>query len=361
MAEAGGPWGCVNLRLLILFHPDMATFDFARGLFFRQDPLAGDRPPAQRTASVGHDHDHSPPGSPAVNAPTADVLDRLNQGWERVAPRLRTLQERRDQLNAAQMRDLIQRETDLQEVPLPANPREISPAEMDRRVKRRAEIEAVFSARAKTYEEQLAVVERDLEAVIREAEGAVYLTEEESEARFQRILQDVRAQIQAVAAHHQVAVVIDASAGKRSHLLNADLPLLQSYNDLGDAVVGDLFHFLINWRPTTGGGAVTLASGRPLSLEAFHAALFGLPLGRRAARSLVQSPHLTGPLLGFTTTNACLSGFQDLTPQVAHSLLARYAMPPEMRNSLVLFLRDFVEFQRDGRPQFVLPPQGAGK
>lgn len=313
-----GGWGAAHIDLLVLIHPEMAAFDFSRGLFFRNNPAAKE---------------------------ANDLRQEQLTGWKNSEKILIDLNKRRGELLAERMGLMLQRDAVLGTSAQPSSNNQkgqkpsLSPNERMRK-------EAGFITKVNLNQTRLLEVEAQLRSTFALAEKNFYLTPEETLSRFQHIQQDIARLVQQTAGETRLSVVLDSSFKGKTHLLDPNTRILPKINGTGGLLAYRLFHFLRHWKIKTPEKSVLAKSGGDSAIKAFFKTIFGSGLGKSLAEVVRHQPHLSGPTVDFSAGNICISGWTDITHIVAQKLLTRYQIPVEFQNSFAMFIRDFVSFER---------------
>ncbi|EKD84118.1 MAG: hypothetical protein ACD_39C00232G0003 [uncultured bacterium] len=362
MSQTDGGWATVDTRILLMLHPDMASFDYSNGRFFRDKALDKD-----------------------VNKVVADLKKAREQGDKESAPlrdrqkkllqnRFAVMQQKNRAIQVLAPGDIERLER--QKVELEATSRELErqrPADRNAEkmlVARKADVAnklaiiqghlsetATEEQRRENIEKlqkQVEAIDKDVSDIAQQivkiedkAIAAVYLTGEETDLRLQKVKDEITSLIQQAAKESKVAVVMDTSFAMRSQQRKEKLKMIPAVDEAPDIVSAALFHSFVNLTidPEIQKN-LTGPEGAPLPPEHL---VVGRSLGMRSnlTQYLEFRNYMPESVAGFSHGRLFLAGGTDLTPWVARQLFDRYKVPEVVKNSFMQLIRNYLDIEKE--------------
>ncbi len=361
-SQSEGGWATVDTRILLMLHPDMAGFDYANGRFFRDKKLDKD------IYKVVADLQKAREQGEKESAPLRENQKKLMQD------RFALMQQKARVLQVLAPGDLerlerskVELQTAARELerqqPADRNSEKIYQARKADVAHRLAAIEEHLTgngseeqrrAQADKLQQQIGEIDKSVaELAVKigkiedKAISAVYLTAEETEARLNKLREEVNALIQQAAKESKIAVVMDASFAMRSRVRKDKLSMIPAVDEAPDIVSASLFHSFANLtidpyleKNLTG------PEGLPLPPE--HLTV-GRSLGMRSnlKQYLEFRNYMPAKVADFSGGRPFLVGGTDLTPWVARKIFERYKVPEFVKNSFMQLIREYLDAEKD--------------
>ena len=361
-AETPGGFATVDNRILHMLHPLMVDFDYASGRFFRD---------------AGSKKD--------VNL----VFDQLKEARIKAAEQIKPLENKIRELEQSKFKLMTEHNRAV---------RGLAPGDLERLEKTKAELSAalneinrqkapdkareeLLSARRKDLETRLARIEATLKgnvvsedneelqkkfetriaslngeiknlreeiAKIRdESVSAIYLTRDETSERIDKVRDEIEKLIKEAAKESKIDIVIDNSFAMRSQIRKDSHKMIPAVQDAPDIVAASLFHSFLNLEFEPGLIEALRETDDSATLDQ-HLEV-GRSIGMRS--NLIQyleyrnyAPQLAQ---NFSHGRLFITGGTDLTPWVARKLFDRYNVPDSIKNSYMLLLRNYLDFDTD--------------
>lgn len=361
-AQTEGGWATVDTRILLMLHPEMASFDYANGRFFRDKSLEKDINKVVASLKKAREQ------SDKDGAPLRERRKKLEQ--ERFA----LTQQKLRALQGLAPGDLARLERE--QVELQSAYREL---ERQRPTDRNAE--KIFNARSADVSRRLEIVQDSLSGLGSEEErkekaaqmqvkineidkacaelsdqlgkiedkaiAAIYLTGEETEIRLKKVKDEINSLVQQAAKESKIAIVMDSSFAMRSPVRKDKLAMISAVDEAPDIVSAALFHSFVNLtvdpyleKNLTG------PDGAPLPPEHFVA---GRSQGMRSnlKQYLEFRNYMPEKVAEFSNGRLFLVGGTDLTPWVARRLFETYKVPESIKNSFMQLIRNYLDVEKD--------------
>jgi hypothetical protein len=356
-AQSG--WATVDTRVLMMFHPQMSGFDYANGLFFRES--ARDRNFDKTIAELKSAREKADKELVPIRA------ERQKLAGEKFALQ-QQLARAKSGLAAGDL-EKLQREKSMMEAAL---------QELERQKPANRDAERLFAARKVDLRERIAIVEaritgrgaggeasdellKKLEKVDKrvmeidalalkieeKAISAVYLTSEETNKRLQVITDEIQELIKRAAKEMKVEIVMDTSFAMRAQTRKDRMKMIPAVDESPDVVSSSLFHSFDNLtiNPELQ-AALSGPEGTPLEPEHL---IVGKSLGMQSnlTQYLEFRNYMPEKVAGFSGGRLFLSGGTDLTAWVARQLFDRYRIPDTVKNSFMVTLRNYLNFEKE--------------
>jgi len=361
ISAAEGGWATVDTRILLMLHPEMKGFDYNNGRFFREEgeknieTTIGELKAAHEKASKENiplrerqtkllqerfgliqqrsRTDGAPaPGDIEKFRKEKAVLESSLEELKRQKPANRDA----ERLFAARRVDLQGRLEIINSRLAGAN----SPEDVD---KNAAQIDAKISE----IDTELVKVADLLRQNEEKSVKAIYLTSEETAARLKKIMDEIDALIKKAAEESKIATVIDNSFAMRTPRRKEKLKMIPATDEAPDVVSSSLFHSFNNLTIDPAFAATVQGpEGSPLPPEHL---IVGRSLGMQSnlTQYLEFRNYLPEKVADFSHGRMFIMGGTDLTPWVARQLFDRYKVPDSVKNSFMVTLRNYLNFDRD--------------
>lgn len=361
VAAADTGWATVDTRLLLMLHPSMNNFDYASGRFFRD------------AAKKSFDK---------VVKELKSAREKADKETSSIREQQRLLQQTRFDLFRQQMK-ATQRLTpaDIERLQRDKADLETSRKELARKKPSDRDAEKLFSAKMADIKNKLAIVESsiegqlankntgDLEKQIQQKIGevdekllalaakileveeravsSIYLTTDETQARLKKIKDEISSLIEKAAKESKIAVVMDASFAMRSQKSSERTTMIPTSEEAPDVISSALFHSFTNLEISPElQASLTGPGGSPLPPEHL---VVGRSIGLKdnLTEYLEFRNYMPEKVAGFSTGRLFITGSIDLTPWVARQLFERYKVPETLKNSFMLLIRNYLDFEKD--------------
>lgn len=359
-ASEGG-WATVDTRILLMLHPQMNGFDYGNGRFFRNpdaktiDKAIGELKLAREKAEK-------------ESAPLRETQRKLLQ--ERFE--LTQQQIRAEGGLASGDLEKFQKEKALLQASID---------EVNRQKPANRDAERLFAARKADLQERLNIInsrltgntgglptessETSLQKKIDEINGkltdldqqllvideksveAIYLTTEETEKRLATIRKEITDLIKKAAEESKIEVVIDNSFAMRNPQRKERLKMIPATDEAPDVVSSSLFHSFNNLTINPEIAAKTTGpDNSPLPPEHL---VVGRSIGMQSnlTQYLEFRNYMPEKVADFSHGRLFISGGTDLTAWVARQLFDQYKIPESIRNSFMLALRNYLNFDKE--------------
>ena len=355
-----GGWATVDTRILLMLHPQMNGFDYGNGRFFRAtgekniettiNELKTAREKATREST------------PLRETQTKLIQERfiLTQEFTRASGNLApgdiesfrkekamleaSLEEvkRQRPANREAERIIEARRVDLQERLQIINNRLAgggaakTPAASESEIREKIE---KIDLQLKETAVQLAIIEE-------KALSAIYLTTEETEKRLASITHEINSLIRKAAEDSKISTVIDNTFAMRSPQRKERLKMIPATDEAPDVVSSALFHSFNNLTINPEVAAnITGPDNTPLPPEHL---IVGRSFGMQSnlTQYLEFRNYLPEKVADFSHGRLFISGGTDLTPWVARQLFEKYKIPESVKNSFMLALRNYLDFDK---------------
>lgn len=355
-------WATVDTRILLMLHPQMNGFDYSNGRFFRDQ--TGRKDVTRVINDLKAAHEKADKDTKALKeqqqklfAERFQLVQQQTRATGSLAPGdLEKLQKEKASLDSALQelnrqapanrdaeRLFAARKVDLADRIAILNERLTGLNSADNQEKLAAELQEKIAK----LDKQLTDLAGQIAAVEEKAVSAVYLTSEETEARLQTIRDEISSLIKKAAAESKVATVIDASFAMRSPERKDRMKMIPAVDESPDVVSSSLFHSFNNL--TIDPELQKNVSGPDGSeLPAEHLVV-GRAIGMQSnlTQYLEFRHYLPEKVADFSHGRLFISGGTDLTPWVARQLFDRYKVPDSVKNSFMMALRSYLNFDKE--------------
>ncbi len=360
VAVAQNGWATVDTRILLMFHPQMSGFDYSNGRFFREKVPDKDFNKVIARLQTAREK---------ADTETAAIKSEQRKIQSQRFLLLQQLARAKTGLAAGDMEKLQKEkqtlETALQEVrnkkPATRDAEKLFAARqvdlrqrlqiIDSRIKGQAgsegdEIEKNLQQKIDEIDTKLTELAAEIVKIEEKAVSAIYLTTPETEKRLDEITSEINALVSQAAAESKIAVVMDTSFAMRSPLRKDKMKMIPAVDESPDVVSSSLFHSFDNLTidPVVKAN-ITGPEGAPLPEEHL---IVGRSLGMQSnlTQYLEFRNYMPERVAGFSTGRLFISGGTDLTPWVARKLFDRYKIPESVKNSFMVVLRRFLDFDK---------------
>lgn len=361
-AQTEGGWATVDTRILLMLHPEMASFDYANGRFFRDKSLEKDINKVVTSLKKAREQSNK------ESAPLRDRQKKLEQ--ERFAlmqQRLRALQGLAPGDLARLEREKVELQSAYRELerqrPTDRNAEKMfnaRRADVSRRLEiiqdnlanlgtddERKEKAAVMQSRIVEIDKVTSELSEQIRKIEDKAIATIYLTGEETGNKLKKVKDEINSLIQQAAKESKIAIVMDTSFAMRSPARKDKLEMIPAVDEAPDIVSAALFHSFVNLtvdpyleKNLTG------PDGAPLPPEHFAA---GRSQGMRSnlKQYLEFRNYMPEKVAEFSNGRLFLAGGTDLTPWVARRLFETYKVPEFVKNSFMQLIRNYLDVEKD--------------
>jgi|GEM_PF-1605353 len=322
---AGGA-GCatVDSRLLLILHPRLANFDYAQGRLYRPD--LAQRPREQIQAELAACWEKALAGVAAISSKRSRILERRAQILERWDETMNSMYAHAAS-ESLQIRD---------------------------QGKSMQEFDARFRAELASCEDSLAAIEAETILAQEGALAPVYLSSQDTEKEVTAAKTEITRLIAQTAQENRLTAVLDSSFAMTGVCLDPHIACIPRQTTSFDTTTASLFHQFTNWEAIPP-GQIPLADGTKVD-AASHLA----PKRMKSMLDVLQQqldvrPYVVSGLARFSPGNIFLYGGVDLTAEVARKMFAQYRVPEELKNSYMLFIKEYASFEQN-RTRLSLDP-----
>lgn len=362
LAGPPGGFATVDNRILLMLHPLMANFDYASGRFFRdsgpkkdvyvifdqlkkaRDEAAKEIEPLnskieeleQSRFKIITERDR------AIRGLAAGDLERLEKTKAELTAALNEIKRQeapdkaREQLLRARRHDLVNR-LDKIDAALKGN----AAVEDDEELKKK------YSATIASINKEIKEIRTKIAHIRDKSVSAIYLTRDETSKRIDKVKKEIEKLIKDASKESKIAIVIDNSFAMRSQTLKDTHKMIPAVEEAPDIVAASLFHSFLNleFEPNL---IEALRETDDSSNLQQHLEV-GRSIGMRSNLALYLEyrnylPQLTS---SFSHGRMFITGGVDLTPWVARKLFDRYNIPDSIKNSYMLLLRNYLDFDSE--------------
>ncbi|MBF0544395.1 MAG: hypothetical protein HQM08_08175 [Candidatus Riflebacteria bacterium] len=365
-ASQTGGWAIVNMRLLMVLHPQMSRFDYVMGRFFRDSTPQKNRQEIQR---------------------------EMNQAWETSQPVIKNLLDKQSRLikNRYDIRSRIIEEAngalqpqspseqiDVYDFSSPAsgspspgtatisiNPGASSSGPQKNNIKEAVLLEQKIAQKIAAIDIQLQQVQVELQNAQESAYSPIYLTTPETNEVVKNIRTELSAILSQTAQESGISTVLDTSFSEPTIKLSNDICTIPSQPDSFENLSCSLFHSFTNWDIPSKKQQIPVAGGPPVDYQSHVVPRLMQEKLDNFRQYLDFNPYLTSNIAHFSPGNIFLMGGYDLTPLVARKIFEKYQIPVEVKNALINVLQEYLSqaINRSAIPQSPMasPPPSTEK
>lgn len=310
--------GCatVDTRLLLILHPRLANFDYSQGRLYRTDL-------SQR--------------------PREQIQKELAACWEKAASAGSAVSSKRSRILEQRAQILLRWDETMNSMYANAASGSVQPRDHDKTMK---EFDARFRAELAGCEASLEAVEKEKILAQESALSAVYLSSQETEREVASARNEIAQLIAQTAQENQVAMVLDSTFAMTAVCLDPNIACIPRQSTSFDTTTASLFHQFTNWEDIPA-GQIPLADGTTVDAAAHLAPQRMKNMIDMLQQQLEVRPYVPTGLAQFSPGNLFLFGGVDLTAAVARKLFTQYRVPEELKNSYMLFIKDYTSFEQN--------------
>jgi gas vesicle protein len=357
---ADGGWATVDTRILLMLHPQMNGFDYSNGRFFRN------------------------PDEKNIDKTITELKTAHEKSQKECAPLMATqkkLLQQRFELLQQQARDQKGfAPGDIEKYHKEKSQLQASLDEVNRQKPADRDAESLFAARKADLHERLKIINNKLsgytatapepeddtlkdkidkinkqlkelgqqiQSINEKSVASVYLTTEESEKRLATIKKEINDLIKKAADESKIAMVIDNSFAMRNSQRKERLKMIPATDEAPDVVSSSLFHSFNNLSINPEIAAITTGpDNSPLPPEHL---VVGRSIGMQSnlTQYLEFRNYMPEKVADFSHGRLIISGGNDLTAWVARQLFDRYKIPESIKNSFMLAVRNYLNFDKE--------------
>ncbi|HOY67639.1 MAG TPA: hypothetical protein PLP29_12150 [Candidatus Ozemobacteraceae bacterium] len=314
-AENGG-CATVDTRLLLILHPRLANFDYAQGRLFRPDI-------AQR--------------------PREQIQNELAACWEKATTAAANVAKKRSRFLEQRSQILQRWDETMNSMYEHAASGSAQPRDHDRTMQ---EFDARYRAELASCEAALEAVDREIVAAQESALSPVYLSTQDTEREVAQAKNEISQLIAQAAQENRVTMVLDATFAVTAVCLDQGIACVPRQSGSFDTTTAALFHQFCNWENIPP-GMIPMADGTKVDAAAHLAPQRMKNMIDTLQQQLDVRPYVPNGLARFSPGNLFLYGGNDLTPAVARKMFAQYRIPEELKNSYMLFLKEYASFEQE--------------
>lgn len=355
-------WATVDSRILLMLHPQMKNFDYSNGRFFREqlskkdinkvmNELKAAREKAQSESKSVKDQQQQ------LFLKRFELIKQKTRAKGLLAPGdLERLQKEKTTLEGAMQELLRQKPTNRDAERLFAA-RKVDLNDrlsiIDQKIngqgdsKTNQEIGKNFQLKIDEIDQQIIELGDKVRKIEENSVSTIYLNSEETEKRLTAIKEEIRELIKKAAEESKIATVMDTSFAMRSPVRKDKMKMIPAVDESPDVVSSSLFHSFDNLTidPKLQ-ASLKGPEGEPLPAEHL---VVGRSLGMQSnlTQYLEFRNYMPEKVADFSHGRLFLSGGTDLTPWVARQLFDRYKIPESVKNSFMLALRNYLNFDKE--------------
>jgi len=318
VAHAAGNGGCatVDTRLLLILHPRLANFDYTQGRLYRPDI-------AQR--------------------PREQIQNELAACWEKATAAAASIAKKRTRFLEQRSQILQRWDETMNSIYSHAASGTAPLRDHDRTMQ---EFDARFRAELASCEAALEAVDREIVAAQESALSPVYLSGQDTDREVAQAKNEISQLIAQTAQESKVSMVIDASFAVTAVCLDSSIACIPRQSGTFDTTTAALFHHFCNWENIPP-GMIPMADGTKVDAAAHLAPQRMKNMIDMLQQQLEVRPYVPNGLARFSPGNLFLYGGQDLTAAVARKMFTQYRIPEELKNSYMLFIKDYADFEQE--------------
>ena len=340
-------WGSVDFRLLMILHPEMQTFDYANGRFFRSD-FSG-KTAIELREELDKAHQSSQPMLAKLIKSRENLISQRSQTFlnrERTLQRIfnpqtdieyqvkKKIIKARQKVVKFDNERLLKDGPKEDDLPLPLSPEEQRQA--------RGELEEVFTKQIASFDAELILIQDQVKAVQETIYSPVYMTTPETQEKLSKIKKEITDLVSRVAKEQKIGIVMDSTFGAKPVQKAGDVTTLPLQPDTPDIISSSLFHSFANWKlmdnppPRSDGTMVPPEHGS----GAMHANKI-----QEFKKYLEYRHYISDAVSGFNPGKIFLTGGTDLTQAVAQKILVAYSIPEPLRKTYLEIVKEFCGFE----------------
>ncbi|MFZ2960611.1 MAG: hypothetical protein WA705_27340 [Candidatus Ozemobacteraceae bacterium] len=304
-------WARVDMSLLLVLHPTMASFDYSHGRFLR---------PSATSARQGG----------------PDIGKALQEAARLAQPKIRQAQSECDRLRLSLQDTLTRREETIRDILEKEAGSRAMVRDRDQQIR---EYESRYEKALRETQERLSIAEQRLEQANEIAYAPLYFSREETERQMQTLRKELLGAIAQEAQRRGVSVVIDPTMGLGRVADATPDSSMQTFST-PDIDGLHLFRDLATWGTVEGPQTLTDSKGTVIPAEAHVAAARNQQKLQQMQTYLGRLSFLPSSLAGFSLGSPpFLAGGIDLTEAVADGLFRRYQVPANIQVRLIALIR----------------------
>lgn len=313
---APGACATVDTRLLLILHPRLANFDYAQGRLYRSD--IAKKPREQILKELASCCDKALAAISKISSKRTRIMDQrfqILQRWDETMNSMYT----HASSGTTRLRD-----------------HDKSMQEFDSR----------FRAELASCEAALEAVDRETVLAQESALSPLYLSSQETELEMAAAKNEIYQLIAQTAKEQQVSMVLDASFGVTAVCLDPGIACIPRQSTSFDTTTASLFHQFTNWEAIPP-GQIPMADGTKVDAAAHLAPQRMKNMVDMLQQQLEVRPYIPTGLARFSPGNPFLYGGTDLTAAVALKMFAQYRIPAELKNSFMMFIKNYTSFEQE--------------
>ncbi|MFZ2955470.1 MAG: hypothetical protein WA705_01040 [Candidatus Ozemobacteraceae bacterium] len=308
--------GTVDGRLLLMFHPMMANFDYTNGRFYRSESLTRD-----------------------INV----ILSALQKAQAEANKSLQGLTAKETALDKRRQDLIIRREEVINDLLSKAASATYQVRDKGEKVE---EFESRYAFQLSQLDAQLKQIRKDIIKAQEAAMASIFLTSEETDKRMEYIRAEVQAFIAQAATEYGIGIVIDNTYGMSSQNRAAENAQIPTIEESVDVVSSALFHSFSNLVIDPQVKANLQMPPGTASPEDHMVAGRSVGLADNLKQYLEFRHYMPEKLAAFSPGKLFLVGGTDLTPWVARKIFARYKIPETLQKSFMILIRNYSDFEK---------------
>ncbi|MBP7634620.1 hypothetical protein KBA41_10630 [Candidatus Ozemobacteraceae bacterium] len=314
-ARAGG-LATVDVRILLMLHPMMATFDYSNGRFYRDESLKKN---------------------------FQGVVQQLQKLQQESRKALATIESKKKRLMQTRLEIMTKREEALNDLSSKAASSSYNIRDKSRKI---SEFEQRYAAQLRQNTADLEALRTEMVKAQDAAIAPLYLTTEEAEKRLASIRDEIHGLIAQAAREGGYHTVVDNTFGfttrKRAH----DIPQVPALDESVDVVSSSLFHSFVNMDINPAVKSALQMPPNTTTAEEHMVAGRSIGMTDNLKQYLEFRNYMPEAVAGFGPGKFFLIGGNDLTPWVARQLFTKYRIPMTLQNSFMVLIRNFQDFER---------------
>jgi hypothetical protein len=354
-APAAAAWGTVDVRLLLIFHPDMAAYDYLNGRFIKAQ--ATGKADADLQIEMNRLLEAKTPELEELKAVEAGYLNARSQVFlnreavmqKILAPGLSETEQNQRHMQKAKEKPIsveVIKKLDIEKLP---QLDQYKAPTLEDRTHVVIELEEVTKKHLQAIDKKIAETRDKIGALHDAIYAPVFFTVAESEQKLKTIKSALLELVRQTAAEKNVTTVMDTSyATTPVQPQGKHIPV---HPDTPHLMASSIFHQLANWEnPAAAPGAFD-GCGKPIPQSHIQA-----PREANCIEQLKRYQdyrhYLPQQVARLHLGSMFLIGGRNLTAEVAKKVFAKYAIPAGLQASYLEVIRSYEQTEKE----LTLPP-----
>ncbi len=345
-AEPG--FATVDLRMLLILHPEMKDFDYINGRFLRAD-ISQKNAPEVRAQLEAMRKSTSPTIEKLLNKQSqlaqtraetfvnkSNFVNRvLNNKPDESAKTRKLVNQAKKDYSAWSHKTFVELANPKTEIQIPQSKEEKSQMIL--------EVDKKFKAQIASLDLELQDIGDQLKVAREEMFSPVYFTTAETIRKLRKIKEEISGLITQSASEKGIQIVMDTSFGSNQIRKADELTTLPFQPDTPDLISSKLFHNFANWKPRE--NLPFDANGLPINPE--HMAVNMQSNKIEEFKKYIESRFYLPEMADVNFGRMFLVGGVDLTPEIAQKIFSKYSVPAPMATALLSVVKSFSSINPD--------------